>query len=306
MDRAYWWVSQSYNFTLAIKQQTLWSLPIKGRAVPDRQLLLRMRPGDVVLHYANKYLRAVSVVREPWRPAPRPEGYRPHPGDGNDGWLVELEVQTTGLSLHFHDIAALIPAGAPGPLDKNGKPRRIYLTELSEAEALALLKSAAAPIPPVSGQEGLLGLPDSYWDDRDTDSEAITRIRAEQTQLRRHLLHGRIAAPCALCGRVMPDRLLIAAHIAPRRLLSDTERRDFTSVAMLTCVTGCDALFEWGYVVVDDDGLVTASRPAETEALRKAVSRLVGRRCTAHDERTSTRFEQHRHLHPSKVHGGAQ
>jgi hypothetical protein len=49
-------------------------------------------------------------------------------------------------------------AGAPGPLDKNGTPRQIHLTQLSEDGALALLASAAAPVPHASGHEGLLGL----------------------------------------------------------------------------------------------------------------------------------------------------
>lgn len=93
--RQHWWVSQGYNYDIAIEQQTLWSLPKKGRDLPDRRLLKEMSVGDVVLHYADNYLRAVSVVRSEWRPASRPVGYRMRPGDGDDGWLVDVEVQQT-------------------------------------------------------------------------------------------------------------------------------------------------------------------------------------------------------------------
>jgi hypothetical protein len=296
-ERAYWWISQGYNYEKAIAQQTLWSLPKKGRDLPDRRLLREMRPGDVVLHYSKQYLRAVSIVTEPWRTAPRPEGYRMRPQDGNIGWLVEVDVQTTGLMLHFSDIAELIATGQPGPLDKNGTPRQIYVASLTEEEARRLLDAAGASMPDDPLDDSLLGLPQGYWDDRDTDSQALARIRTEQGHLRRHLLNGRRSAPCALCGRVFPHRLLVAAHITARRFLTDAERRDFASAAMLTCTLGCDSLFEWGYVVVDPNGQFSAGRMPDTAALSDHVATLIDRRCAAHNDRTASRFEQHRQLH---------
>jgi hypothetical protein len=295
-ERAYWWISQGYNYETAIVQQTLWSLPKKGRDLPDRRLLQEMRPGDVVLHYSAQYLRAVSVVTQPWRTATRPEGYKMRPEDGDVGWLVEVDVQTTGLMLHFHDIAKLIATGRPGPLDKNGTPRQIYVASLSEEEARRLLDAAGASLPDDPLDSSLLGLPQSYWDDRDTDSQALTRIRTEQGHLRRHLLAGRRSAPCALCGRMLPEHLLVAAHITARRLLSDAERRDFTSAAMLACTLGCDSLFEWGYLVVDENGHISAGRTPETSALGDHLATLIGRHCAAHNSRTASRFEQHRKL----------
>lgn len=184
LERQYWWVSQGYNHDLAIEQGTLWSLPKKGRVLPDRQLLLEMQPGDVVLHYADQYLRAVSVVSKPWRPSPRPEGYRMRPGDGDEGWLVEVDVRVRGLGLPFREIATMILAGAPGPLDKNGTPRQIYVARLDEGEAMQVLEALGLPVLRYS-EEGLMGLPATHWDDRDTDSEVLARIRTEQGHLRR-------------------------------------------------------------------------------------------------------------------------
>lgn len=296
-QRSYWWVSQGYNHDVAIEQQTLWSLPKKARDLPDRRLLLDMEPGDVVLHYSGPYLRAVSVVTERWRDAPRPDGYRMRPGDGDMGWIVGVDVQSVGHRLHWHDVRDLIVPGSPGPLDRNGKPMQIYVARLSEVDALTLLDAMDAEVPRSSGLKGILGLPETHWDDRDTDSEALTRIRREQAHLRRHQLRGRRVAPCALCGRDMPDRLLIAAHITPRRLLSDAERLDFEGAAMLVCTTGCDALFEWGYVMVDDSGRIVEGRPPETDDLATARNMLLGRACPAHTDSTRDRFADHRTLH---------
>ncbi|CAN5304797.1 hypothetical protein BH09ACT11_BH09ACT11_12520 [soil metagenome] len=295
--RQFWWVSQGYNYELAIKQQTLWSLPKKARELPDRRLLKQMRSGDIVLHYANHYLRAVSVVRTPWQPATRPEGYQMRPGDGDDGWLVEVEVQQADLNLHFREIASLIERGAPGPLDKNGTPRRLYVAVLSERQANVLLSAAGASVPSARPAPDLPGAPDTVLGLDTTDASAVSRVRREQAYLRRYLLAGRSEAPCALCGRILPQHLLVAAHVVPRRLLDDAERLDFRGSAMLACALGCDALFEWGHIVVDDAGVVQAGHKSGGVAASEAVAALEGRRCTAHSQYTAQRFAQHRASH---------
>jgi hypothetical protein len=143
----------------------------------------------------------------------------------------------------------------------------------------------------------LLGLPETRWDPEETDSEVLGTVRREQAHLRRHLLSGQTEGTCAICGRLLPAQLLIAAHIVPRRLLDHAGRRDFGSAAMLACVLGCDALFEWGYVAVDEAGRIVSARPAETGQLRELVHAVVGRECTAYSTVTNARFAQHRDLH---------
>lgn len=105
------------------------------------------------------------------------------------------------------------------------------------------------------------------------------------------------AAACALCGRTVPDRVLVAAHITPRRLLSDSERLEFASAAMLVCTLGCDALFEWGYLVVDGDGSGLPGRLPETDNLRVEVASRVGRACSAQDAQTRGHFAEHHDMH---------
>ena len=67
---------------------------------------------------------------------------------------------------------------------------------------------------------------------------------------------------------------------------------DFEANAMLTCALGCDALYEWGHVVVDADGVIQAGHDAETPRIQDAVDALVGRHCSAHDERTAANFAE--------------
>ncbi|WP_127783737.1 hypothetical protein [Rhodococcus sp. X156] len=256
-------------------------------------MLKKLSVGDYVFHYSGaKRIEAVSVVTTPWQKAPRPDGYPTmNPDDPDEGWLVLVEPITTDVRIPYQRAAELIRSGNGGPLSRNGVPAQKYLSPLSEDDGQALL--AEAGISHDGGEESLLGLPQAFWGGDVTDEAAIVKVRREQAELRRHLLGGRGSAACALCGKTLPAGLLVAAHIVPRRQITDAERRDFGSIAMLACVIGCDALFEWGYVTIDSDGLICPGRPAHTPDLRSAITALVGASCTAHSPATAARFAMH-------------
>ncbi|NVM95735.1 hypothetical protein [Arthrobacter wenxiniae] len=93
-----------------------------------------------------------------------------------------------------------------------------------------------------------------------------------------------------------PARPLIAGCIKPRPNTSEEERRDHAASSMLTCALGCDALYEWGYIVVDAGGKIRAGQPAETGRIEDAVNRLVGRNCTAFNEQTAACFGENQRL----------
>ncbi|WP_460796869.1 hypothetical protein [Nocardioides pacificus] len=294
--RSYWWVSQGATFDASIFQRTLWTAPNEHRERPDRLLIKDLRPGDVVFHYATGVMRAVSTVEEAWQPAPRPNGYeRKRDGDSDEGWQVKIAITQQDLELPFQRIAELIPNGAPGPLTRDGIPRQLYIAPLGAEAAHALLDAVLVSEPPVASMT--VGPLPVLLDLDETDVTATVRIRREQSHLRKHLFAGANEATCALCGRVLPDSLLVAAHIVPRRHLNDAERLDFSSAAMLACALGCDTLFELGYIAVDDTGAVIAVREAEVRDVAEAVAALAGRRITAFSPATAGSFARHRALH---------
>lgn len=289
----YWWASQSRNWRTVIDLGTLWA-PTSSLRGPLRthSSLKEMERGDVVFHYGAGAVRAVSRVSETWKPAHRPdEGYpKENPEQGDEGWLVRVEVVASGLELPSSTVSELVSHGSPGPLDTTGDPGRRYVSPLSSEEGVRLLAAVGVQVDEV---ESLFGLP-VEWAGEATDAAAFGRVRMEQAELRAHLLAGFASAPCALCGRVLPARLLIAAHIAPRHALSDEQRRRFDEVAMLVCALGCDALFEWGYVTVDGGGIVRAGTDAPTDDLRSAVAGLVGKRCAKFNASTAPLFAERR------------
>ena len=292
----FWYAMQGDNFKVAMEQKALWTCPRAGnRALKEtRSIIFEMQPGDLVFHHAKGHLRAVSMVTASHINFERPPGYLRRQGETDSGWLVRVEPIATGLALPYTKLHKYIKPGRPGPLNNATNMYLGFLSRLTESDGHSLLGALNVTLP--ISDNSLLGRSQDYWTDEETDGEALGAVRKEQGPLREHLLQGRLVAPCSVCGRELPSGLLVAGHIKPRRHCSEGERRDFRSAAMLVCSLGCDALFEWGYIIVDSHGKILPGVPAGTQPLSDAVARLIGRTCTAHNEQTADGFNEHRRM----------
>ncbi|GAA3957112.1 hypothetical protein GCM10023085_44550 [Actinomadura viridis] len=166
-------------------------------------------------------------------------------------------------------------------------------------------------VPVLAGQGALLQIAEQATTDTDQDDEGAgpagvldvdgptdavrtALVRKEQKRIRKHLFAGKTVAACSLCGRTFPLRLLVAAHIKRRADATHEERRTMANI-MPACVMGCDALFEYGFVHVDTDGVIRVSVPAEAPVdLVAAASLLEGRLCAAFGEESRGFFDHHR------------
>jgi hypothetical protein len=130
----------------------------------------------------------------------------------------------------------------------------------------------------------------------DLDIQTSRAARAEQAALRRRLLKRNNS--CAICARILPDELLVAAHIKKRSECNDDEKRDLDNVAMLACKLGCDAFFEYGYIVVDETGVVIITAEGNLDGpQRSLLEDLAERRCSAHSPKSERYFQWHRTTH---------
>jgi hypothetical protein len=136
------------------------------------------------------------------------------------------------------------------------------------------------------------------WDPTFDGATSVMRTveaRREQRRLRATLFGVASARACALCGDEFPVAFLRAAHIKPRHACSEDERRQLHRIAMPACVFGCDALFEAGFVGVDDDGFLVCCPELEDDVtLSRRAGALEGRRCSAHSPLTADLFRWHR------------
>jgi len=296
---SFWWASQNSNYKTAIPSGTLWTRPrIDGVLPRNRELLQQLAVDDVVIHYGAPFVRAVSRVVASALQWPRPPEYPRGPREtesNDDGMLVRVEVIASRLAFHRDQVAGLISWGVPGPLAKTGIPREAYISPLSESDGDTLLAALSVQKP----QYSLPARPHENWTSGSgaTDAQVLAKIRTEQSHLRATLLDGRVEAPCAICARDVPAEMLVAGHIVPRAELSDAERRQYKSIAMLVCVLGCDALFEHGYVVVDGSGLVTRGRATDSLVVADEIGNRVGILSPAWQLSTASRFEQHAATH---------
>lgn len=119
---------------------------------------------------------------------------------------------------------------------------------------------------------------DKFYKEFTLDSDSKSKSRKEQALLRLHLTQGKDKAQCTICGNIYPTDFLVAAHIKPRALCKNKEKLDFDNVATLMCKTGCDDLFEKGYIIICD-GIIrdNSKRKKTTPMLKYLIDQLAGK-----------------------------
>jgi hypothetical protein len=118
--------------------------------------------------------------------------------------------------------------------------------------------------------------------------------RREQSALRALLFEESSESRCAMCLKILPVELMVAAHIKPRSKCSESERLD-PNVVMPMCKIGCDALYENNYLIVDKSGAVI--RPKNTlvsEDLKVILNGLEGNVCPYFNDQTKDYFSYKR------------
>ncbi len=126
----------------------------------------------------------------------------------------------------------------------------------------------------------------------EAEVDAVRRL--EQGLLRRTLLPGAMGT-CSVCGDHLPVQFLVAAHIKKRSECSHNERLDIPAVAMAACKFGCDALFEAGYLAVDEKGVVVVSDLAPKQGAAAAyLARVAGNVSGAFDAGRHEYYAWHR------------
>lgn len=110
---------------------------------------------------------------------------------------------------------------------------------------------------------------------KELDFHTRSTSRKEQSFLRLYLIKKEAIARCTICENQFPVDFLVAAHIKRRTICNTDERLDFDNVATLMCKTGCDELFERGYILIES-GIVVESKRKTTPYLKGIIGKLIG------------------------------
>jgi hypothetical protein len=326
-----WWVNQGQTFRQAVKDGGLWAPLVDGNG-HRRDHWSRMTDvaiGDLIVHYAGGRVRGVSSARSIATEAPRIMRRRSHDQWVDDGMRIVVDFSSLEPSVPLSRIpiaARLAAVGTAGaPFDKRGEVKVGYLFRLEGALLDVLLQVLQidpailrAPDSEDTGYSAISSHSQPSADPRlnpniratiplGPDRTSVAWVRPEQRTFRRFLFSTGGSGLCDLCGRLLPVSLLRAAHIMPRALLHVDERADLRTV-MSACILGCDALFELGYLIVDETGAICrgSSRMEPKSDGAAAVNALVGRMCTAFDQISSEFFQRHRLHHAAALTGGSR
>jgi hypothetical protein len=115
--------------------------------------------------------------------------------------------------------------------------------------------------------------------------------RKEQEILRAFLFEEKDKIKCALCHKLLPSQIMIAAHIKTRNKCSIEERIDL-NIVMPVCEIGCDDLFEKGYLEIDGMGNILINNSKKiTNELNAFMQQYENKKCLFCNDNTQAYFE---------------
>jgi hypothetical protein len=198
-------------------------------------------------------------------------------------WLDDVYPERVGLEIlgDYREVTGIAPAAMEALRMSANKQGAAVRGPASEA----LIELAAIDL--VDDVPSANTLPEA-----ETDVMRSVLVRAEQHRLRKLKFGDAVEIDCAICRRRLPARIVHAAHIKRRKDAGYAERMDLANI-MGACTLGCDALFEFGFIYVDEDGLIRI-RPNAPQVLAEAASGLEGERCDAFCRASEVYFEYQR------------
>jgi len=287
----YWWVNQNQTFRHEVPGGFLWSPKRRadGRTHASYETMREVAPGDVVLSFAERCIKAFGIARSYAYEAPKPEEFG-SAGRNWDliGWRVDVAFQEIPTRFRPSEwMARLTPLLPPrhSPLRRNGHGvQNIYLAELPaplalelgglighgldalmrfEAPAARILSDSAAPAPElVLWEEHLRRRVELDEALSATEKEAIVLARRGQGLFKQRVQQ---VESCCRVTRVDRAEHLRASHCKPWRDATNAERLCGENGLLLTPTI--DHLFDRGFISFRDDGRLLVSPVADRPSL---------------------------------------
>lgn len=285
----FWWVNQGVTGVTSTGSggfTNLWAATkdAQGHTQPSWDSLNQALPGDVVLHYISGYVVGNSRVAHKSGAATRPLAFETPERSGDIGRELLLDQFTLfDIPVSLDEIPIELrrsPRGSGSPFTAEGIVQRGYLFPIEHAVASAVFGAAGLTIEDNEAEDmaGGAEATELYLTIDETDGTAVVKYRREQSALRKRLFGSATQARCGICGRRYPVRYLHTAHVKPRSVCSEKERRDWKNVVIAACLFGCDALFEDGMLTVDTAGVIHLSvGHDETPAFAAFTGSLAGK-----------------------------
>jgi len=237
----------------------------------------KISPGDIVIFYVNGVIKhSARVVYRPIEPKPALARFIWGEKSEGETWCCVYFIdEFTEQDMPYSEVEQVINKAYPrGIIVYNEDIDELNLDQLDYFGHNLIVPNEV--VPDAKQKTTRTKIKDDLRQLATEGTETV-KIRREQRKLREYLLDGRDSAPCVICNGTFPKEFLVAAHLKKRAKCSEEERRDFDNIASLMCLTGCDALYENGYISIED-GLVVANKnkPSPSEKVERLIAQLAG------------------------------
>lgn len=255
-SRQYFWVNQGTSYEQEREHGIVWApeRDKSGKRLTHWEMLLKIRPGDVVFCYHAQQVKSVAVALDGGhRVETRPISYEQW--EQASGYQAELAYEdlTTPLSKQRLQDAGFFANGLGEELmQADGRLKLIYMHQLTEREGLFLLEKAGLA---ERGHPGVPPIINSSVVPDETTRLRLVEARIGQGKFRDDLMES-WGGRCPLSGLSNP-KLLRASHI--KRWADSTNEERLSPHNGILLAAHWDAAFDCGLISFADDGRVIVS-----------------------------------------------
>jgi hypothetical protein len=150
----YWWVNQGSTYDAAKAQGIIWApqTSTNGRTLFHWENVSRVKPGDIIFHYVNGNICAVSIAKTAGHEARNPFKQN---GWDETGWQVSLTIHELESPIPMNKIGRRLVALAlyKGPVNSQGGANQGYLFELTPAAVAIIVANVNVHNLPTAIQE---------------------------------------------------------------------------------------------------------------------------------------------------------
>lgn len=275
----YWWVNHGRTYEDELHGGYLWAPKTNKDGARNQHFdnMLLPKPGDYVIAFSRKFVRAIGIVQESAREMANPFEGSVALNWNVVGWVLPVEfkmlenpIETTNFA---NQIAPLLPEKY-SPLKTDGSGQQNYLSEISRElfDLIVMISSASIiqideslkPIQAnVSELEKEIEFATKEFSGDLVKIELVLARRGQgffKMQLRRY------EEKCRLTG-VSEIKHLRASHIKPWRKSTDFEKLDGNNGFLLA--PHVDHLFDRGFISFEDSGELMISDSLNREVLNQ-------------------------------------
>ena len=285
-ERRFWWVNHKQTFKQEVEGGYLWS-PLTNKNGGRNEFyenMKRVRPGDIVVSFANAAIQAVGVCTSPAIFAPKPHEFGAA-GEawGHEGWRVPVRFARLETPLrvkdHMNELGPTLPPKY-APIQQSGDGNQgAYLAWVPPEMAQVILNLLGSQWTAPEAEELVSADPSDEIPEAEdvvsseitnrtdigpTERQQLVRARRGQGIYRKNLEQFETA--CRITG-VTEVKHLRASHIKPWRASTDGEKLDGNNGLLLS--PHVDHLFDKGFISFADDGRMLVSGAADPETLER-------------------------------------